>query len=113
VDAHDRGDNRLAALYAAEAYYGAKDAGTAAGEIDYGRAAQSAAGHAKTAAADPNTANGSAALVKVTVSIGSSHQSSNSSCVAWNLGLKAHPLMARSACGPAYNPGADGRDLSE
>jgi filamentous hemagglutinin len=79
VDAHDRGDNRLAALYAAEAYYGAKDAGTAAGEIDYGRAAQSATGHAKTAAADPNTANGSTGLVKVTVSIGSSHQSSNTS----------------------------------
>jgi hypothetical protein len=35
------------------------------------------------------------------------------SCVAQSLGLKAHPFMARSACGPAYNTGAGGRDLSE
>lgn len=82
VDAHDRGDNRLAALYAAEAYYGAKDAGEVAGGIDYGRAAQSATGNAATAAPPGGNAedpNGSTGLVKVTVSIGSSHQSSNTS----------------------------------
>lgn len=82
VDAHDRGDNRLAALYAAEAYYGAKDSADVAGSIDYGRAAQSATGNAANAApagGSPDDPNGSAALVKVTVSIGSSHQSSNTS----------------------------------
>ncbi|EIL88421.1 exoprotein, adhesin or hemolysin, partial [Rhodanobacter fulvus Jip2] len=55
VDAHDRGDERLAALYGAEAAYGAKDS---------------------VAAAQGQSSTG---LVKVTVSIGSSHQSSNSS----------------------------------